>query len=99
MSAEVRVSDIMETQVTTIEPSRTVKEAPSIMSDKGFVCLVVVVADKPVGMVTERDIVEIVAAGGINPSKVLVSDIISAPLIVVPPSATIDEAARMMKSI
>jgi CBS domain-containing protein len=96
MSAEIRVADIMETHVTTIDPDKTVKEAATIMADKGFGCLIVVREGKAVGIVTERDIVTKVAAGGVDPTKVLVSDIMSTPLIVVPPSATTDEAARVM---
>src|SRR5947208_943603 len=62
--AKVRsVSDIMSSPAVTAEPSETVAEAASRMEDRKVGSVVVVDGNRPVGILTERDLVRVGAAG------------------------------------
>src|SRR2546422_1078851 len=51
---------------------------------------------KPMGIVTERDILTKVAAPDKQPSRVLVRDIMTSPVVVVHPHEEVAEAAKLM---
>jgi len=82
--------------VQTIPPNSTALEASQIMMKLGMGSLVVMHGKKPVGMLTERDIVTKVASQDLNSSKVSVEKIMSNPIISIEPDRIIDEAALMM---
>jgi CBS domain-containing protein len=52
--------------------------------------------DDALGIVTERDLVRKILAAGVDPSKVLMSDVMSTPLVTIGPEATVSEAAEKM---
>ncbi|MGH9918915.1 MAG: CBS domain-containing protein, partial [Nitrososphaerales archaeon] len=79
------VEDVMAKNVVTIDRQATVNEAASIMASRKCSCLVVVSGDSAVGIVTERDLVRKILALDIDPSKVLVSDIMSNPVVTIGP--------------
>jgi CBS domain-containing protein len=90
------VEDVMASRVVKIENDATVREAASLMDRRRCSSLVVVRANLALGIVTERDLVRKVLAIGVDPSKVLISDIMSTPLIMVGPKATVIDAAEKM---
>ena len=92
------VERIMVTDVGTVQVGTTVKEAAALMEHKGYGCLVVVSGNLAIGIVTERDIVHNITAEGIDPSKVLIQDIMSTPLITVTNKSTIRQAAEKMST-
>lgn len=98
MSAEggMLVRDIMSRAVKTVRPSSTVKEAVEKMNKFGIGSVVVVEGDRPLGIITERDILRRVVEGGMEPSVAKAKDVMSAPLITIPEGATAEEAARLM---
>lgn len=96
MEEDVKVRDAMTPKVLTVKPSESVDKAAKIMADKNIGSIIVVKNDKPVGIVTERDICYRVVASNKLPSKVSVKDIMSSHLITVSPDNTLNEAARTM---
>lgn len=54
------ISSIMTTDVVTIQPQTTIKEALKVMLQAGRSNLVVADGEKPVGMLTDRDALELV---------------------------------------
>ena len=96
MPEELKVKDVMESNVQTIDLNKNVAEAAKQMLAKGSGSVVVVQQDNAVGILTERDIVTKVVADGLEPSKVIVRDIMSTPLVTVRPEAGITEAAKLM---
>src|SRR5207244_5977293 len=72
------------------------KEAAGLVRDREIGSLVVVETGKPMGIVTERDIVTKVAAPDKQPSRVLVRDIMTSPVVVVHPHEEVAEAAKLM---
>ncbi len=96
---EVFVRDIMS------RPPITAKETDSIMAVSKFMvrhdigCVIIVdKADKPTGIITERDIVQRVAAKNILPSAVKVGDIMSKPVVSISPGIRVNEATKRMNS-
>lgn len=96
MRARIPVVEIMTSSPITIAADATAADAAGQMRDKDIGSLVVVDAGKPIGIVTERDLVTKVAASNVQPSRVLVKDIMTSPVVAVHPHEEVAEAARLM---
>jgi len=92
----VFVRDVMTRQVIVIDPDRTIADAAKRMAAKKIGGLVVVEHGRPIGLLTDRDILWNVTAKGKNPSKVLVRDVMTSPVATVSPLTTLRAAARVM---
>ncbi len=90
------VGDAMTPEVVTIEPSARIAEAAKRMIQEEKGPLPVVEGDRPVGMLTDRDIIARVVAEGRDPNSVRVEEIATRELITVSPGQDVDEAARLM---
>jgi CBS domain-containing protein len=90
------VKDVMTKNVMTIESSELVKNAVEIMAKYDIGCLVVVNEGKPVGIVTERDMLKRVLLQFRDPRVARVEDIMSTPLIASNPENELNEAVRLM---
>jgi CBS domain-containing protein len=90
------VAQVMDTKVHVVERDTNVKDCAKSMAKAKAGYAVVVTSGMAAGIVTERDMAWKVIADNLNPSKVLVRDIMSTPLITVAPTATITEAAKLM---
>ena len=92
----VFVRDVMTRQVIVIDPDRTIADAAKRMAAKRIGGLVVVEHGRPIGLLTDRDILWNITAKGKNPSRVLVRDIMTSPVATVSPLTTLRAAARVM---
>lgn len=81
--------------VVTIRPDDTVRKACEIMAKHDLSGITVFNRGKVVGMLTQGDLVNIIAAGE-NPSKVTVKGVMGKKLIMIGPDADIREAAEAM---
>jgi len=95
----LNVEDVMVDKVITIDADATVHEAVRIMNKHEIGCLVAVLNGKPVGIITERDMLKRVLAKSMDPEKVKVSDIMSVPLVVGKPGMEIEDAVKLMFKI
>ena len=95
----LNVEDVMVDEVITIKADATVHEAVKIMNKHEIGCLVVVLKGKPVGIITERDMLKRVLAKSVDSEKIKVSDIMSVPLIVGKPVMEIEDAVKLMFKI
>ena len=96
MRARVPVVEIMTPTPITIAPNATAAEAANQMREKDIGSLIVVERGEPIGIVTERDFVTKVAASDRQPSRVFVKDIMTSPLVAIPPTEEVAEAAKLM---
>jgi len=92
----LNVEDVMVDEVITIDADATVHEAVRIMNKHEIGCLIAVLNGKPVGIITERDMLKRVLAKSVDPEKVKVSDIMSVPLVVGKPGMEIENAVKLM---
>jgi CBS domain-containing protein len=91
------VNDFMRKSLITIEESATVQEAANRMKDKNISSLVVVdEISRPVGLITERDLVRKVCIHDVSTSKLIIKEIMSSPLITIDSNSSASEAVDMM---
>ena len=96
MKRIVSVRDAMTGKVLTATPNTTVAKAAKLMAERGVGSIIVVKSKKPVGILTERDLLMKVVSLNLMPSKVRVGKIMSAPIQTIEPDTDITEAARIM---
>src|SRR5437773_1881649 len=96
MRARVPVMEVMSKTPVTATPDDTVDRAAAVMRTKDIGSLIVVENERPIGIVTERDIVTKVAAANKVPASVRVRDIMSSPVVAVGPKEEVVQAARLM---
>jgi signal-transduction protein with cAMP-binding, CBS, and nucleotidyltransferase domain len=92
------VSDIMKKKVISIDETKTIKEAASLMNEAKIGSIIITKDDIPVGILTERDFVTKIAVEEI-PLSVSLSQVMIKPLLVVTPNQTVWEAAEIMKNM
>lgn len=71
--------------VYTVTPDALVDDVATLMVTHGIGDAIVVEEGKPVGILTDRDLVTRVMAAGLNGTTLLARDIMSAPPVTVPP--------------
>jgi CBS domain-containing protein len=91
------VNDFMRKSLITIEESASVQEAANRMKDKNISSLVVVdEISRPLGLITERDMVRKVCIHDVPTSKLIIKEIMSAPLITIDSNSSASEAVDIM---
>lgn len=86
----------MVKEVISIDLEASVKDAAYMMAQNEIGSLVVTEKRKPVGIITERDLLSRVLSTGKNAEATMVKAIMSKPLICGNPEMNADEAARFM---
>lgn len=91
------VREIMTKNVVTITKDETILDACDKYSQHRVGCLIVADEDNPVGIITERDIIEKIIRRGRDPKSTTVKEIMTSNLKMVHASAKVEEAAKTMK--
>ncbi len=91
------ISDLTRKKLITIEESASVQEAAKKMMDKNISSLVVVDENsRPIGLVTERDLVRKVCIQDAYTGKITTKEIMSSPLITIKSRSSPSEAIDAM---
>jgi len=96
--ARSTVADVMKPPLTTVDQNDHVAAAAYLMRHAGATALVVVdgqQTNRPVGIITEADIVHTVADGK-DPNNVRILDLMTTSMTVVKQTTSIRDAAEMM---
>ncbi len=96
MPVAPKIEDFMVTNVMTVGLATTVRKAAELMKRHEIGCLIILKKERPVGIVTERDMLNRVLIELKDPKKTTVEEIMSTPLIVVQPHTDIQDAAALM---
>ena len=91
-----QVRDIMQKNVITIQQDKTAHDAAQILKEKEISFLVIVNEGKPSGVVSERDIVQKIAAEDLASSSVTLEKIMSKKFRWVEPDTSIEDAVQKM---
>jgi CBS domain-containing protein len=91
-----QVRDLMVSDVVTIEPSTSVVDAAKRMIQEEKGPLPIVEGDRPVAIITDRDIVAHVVAEGRDLNSVTVDDVATRDLVTIGPDKDVDEARQLM---
>ncbi|MFC1754691.1 cyclic nucleotide-binding/CBS domain-containing protein [Thermoproteota archaeon] len=91
----MKIKDIMH-EIVRVPHNVRVADVAVIMDERSTGSVLLEDNGKPVGLITERDILRKVVAKKLNPYNVKALDIASFPLITVPPDESLCESARKM---
>jgi CBS domain-containing protein len=92
----MQVGDMMQTQVKTADAEATFADVAKIMRTHGISSVVVLQGKKLAGILTERDIVNLVAAGGDPQTVTVAKGMTRRDIETVSPKTDIAEAAEQM---
>lgn len=91
------VKDTMSSPVVTMGEDAPSDKVARVMDENKVGAVVVTNKDgKPLGIITEKDLVIRVLSKNLTPDSVKAKDIMTTPLMTIDPEATISEAARKM---
>lgn len=92
----IEIHDVMVNKVITIKRHTTLENAVKLMNKHEIGCLIVEEEGKPIGIITERDLLKRVLATSKETRKTKAEQIMTKELISVSPKTEIEEAARLM---
>lgn len=100
LRSKMLVRDVMSSPVIAINEDAPANKAAELMNKHGLGCIMVTGQEgKPLGIITERDLVRRVLAKNIKPDSLRAKEVMTSPLITVEPSERISEAARRMSRL
>lgn len=95
MEGEVTVRDVMTREYVGVSESDTVLGAVRLMNEEGTGCVVVLRGSEPVGIMTESDVLALVADER-DPAETRVSAVMSEPVVSVDAERELSDAAGTM---
>ena len=96
MAGIVLVRDIMSKDVKVVRPDSSVKEVVATMNKFDIGSIVVVQGKRPVGIITERDILRRIVQPCLPPETLTARQVMTSPVLTTSETTSIDEAARLM---
>jgi CBS domain-containing protein len=100
LRSKMLVKDVMSSPVVTVKEDVPADRIAEIMDKQDLGCIIVTNKEgKPLGIITERDLVARVLAKNAKPDSVRAEEVMTSPLMSIEPDATISEAARRMSRL
>ena len=90
------LGSIATAAAATIDAQAPIREAVKLMAEKNLSAVIVNKAGVPAGIFTERDVLKRVAAAGTDPSQAPISQVMTAPPVIMPETALIGAALAEM---
>jgi CBS domain-containing protein len=98
----IPASGFMTTELITATEDQTIQEICKIMSDHDIGCVVVVKrlvgGNKPIGIITERDIVREIGTSDLFLPQKPIRELMKYPLVTISPNTSIKEAIEIMQT-
>ncbi len=95
---EMKIREVMSTNIVTIGPEKSVSEAVKKMMERDVECLPVVRSKVLQGMITFRDIIEKVVYARREPERIKVRDVMAKRMVTCGPNSTIIDVVKLMKN-
>jgi len=96
MEDVIRVRDIMSSNPVMIGRKASVLDASKEMKSERVGSIIITENGKPIGILTESDILRKIVAENKNAAKISVDKVMSSPPVTIHPDATIKEAIKIM---
>ncbi|MEM2956849.1 MAG: CBS domain-containing protein [Candidatus Jordarchaeaceae archaeon] len=92
----IKIEDIMIRDVLTSDISESVLSATIKMNEREVGSIIILDGKKPVGILTERDILKRIVVERKDPEKTKVEEVMSTPIISAKPEMSLDDAVKIM---
>ncbi len=100
LRSRMLVRDVMSSPVVTIDENAPANQVAELIDKHGLGCIIVTSKEgKPLGIITERDLVRRILAKNVKPDSLKAKDVMTSPLITIEPDERISEAARRMSRL
>jgi len=100
LRSKMLVKDVMSSPVVTSMENAPIDKVAQLMTKDDLGCIVVTdKGGKPLGIITEKDLVGRVLAKNAKPDTMFAKEIMTSPLITIEPDETISDAARRMSKL
>ncbi|UCD26776.1 MAG: CBS domain-containing protein [Candidatus Bathyarchaeota archaeon] len=96
MAGIVPVRDVMSKDVKVVRPDSSVKEVVATMNKFDIGSIIVVQGNRPVGIITERDILRRIVQPSLAPETLTARQVMTSPVLTITEIASINEAAELM---
>ena len=96
MAGVILVGDVMSRNVKVVRPDSSVKEVVAVMNRFNIGSIVVVQDGRPVGVISERDILRRVVEPCLSPEALTAGQVMTSPVYTICETASMDEAAELM---
>lgn len=96
MSGIVLVRDVMTKEVKVVRPDTSIREVVATMNKFNIGSILVLQGDRPVGIITERDILTRLVEPSLDPQTLMAKQVMTTPITAISQNASIEEAARLM---
>jgi len=96
---DIIVEEVMSKDPRTGTADMTAQAAAKLMKKERVGSLVIVEDGSPVGIITEKDLMEKIVAEGKSAKTIKVKDLMSSPLVTIGPRATLEDAAKKMSTM
>jgi CBS domain-containing protein len=96
MAGIVLVRDVMSKEVKVVRSDTSVKEVVATMNKFDIGSILVVQGDRPVGIITERDILRRLVEPCLAPETLTARQIMTSPVLTISETANIEETAKLM---
>jgi len=81
-----------------VSPDTLIREVARLMRDRSIASVIIVEDEKPLGIITERDLVRRVLASDVDPDTLKAQDCYTKPVVTTVQTASIDSAVGIMNS-
>ena len=92
----VLVRDVMSRDVKVVRLDTSVKEIVATMNKFDVGSMLVVQSERPVGIITERDVLRRLVEPSLAPETLTARQVMTGPLVSINENASIEEAAKLM---
>ena len=96
MAGSILVRDVMTRNVKSVGTNQPLIEAIQLMNKFDIGSIIVIQRAKPVGIITDRDVIRNIAMSQLDPVNLKAKDLMSTPIITIEENVTIEEAAQIM---
>jgi CBS domain-containing protein len=93
----MKVSDVMTRGVEFVEPGSSLQEAATAMAEHDVGAVLVGSAERPLGILTDRDIILRAVVDGRSPAQTTTAEVMSSTLFTCGPDQPLEEAAMVME--
>jgi CBS domain-containing protein len=95
MADELRISDYMTRKLITITKDKTIKDAAALMKKHKISTVLILEKQKPIGIITERDIIDKIVSIG-KPYSTKIGSVMANKFVTAPDTISDVEAALIM---